>query len=60
MEFAASPVRPTPRQLDNEPSFIDKQDAVGILLKLFQQRLKPFSKSPRYLVPASSEPISSE
>ncbi len=24
--------------------FIDKQDAVGILLKLFQQRLKPFFK----------------
>ncbi len=35
IRYPHPPVRPTPRQLDNGMDFIDKQDAVGILLKLF-------------------------
>ena len=45
---------------DDGVDLIDKQNAVGVLLQLFNSALKRFSKSPRYLVPASSEPISSE
>ncbi len=60
IRLAASTGRQTPPRTDNGVDFINKQDAVGILLQLFEQRFEAFFKIATIFGPCQQRPMSSE
>ena len=60
IRLASIDCRQTPPCTDNGVDFINKQDAVGILLQLFEQRFKAFFKIATIFGPCQQRPMSSE